>query len=104
MSMNAAVVPSLVQTMQPLHQTQKDSPARIRKSASDFEALLIGQMLRSAREAGGGGLTGSGDDENEANSVLVEMGEQQFAQALASKGGLGIANMVVAGLTKNADR
>ncbi len=104
MSMETAVVPSLVQNMQPLHQAQKDNPARIRKAASDFEALLLTQMLRSAREAGGGGLTGAGDDENEANSTLVEFGEQQFAQALANRGGLGIANMVVAGLTKNADR
>jgi Rod binding domain-containing protein len=103
MSMETAIVPSLVQTMQPLHQA-KDSPARIRQTASDFEALLLTQMLRSAREAGGGGLTGAGDDENEANSTLVEFGEQQFAQALANRGGLGIANMVVAGLTKNADR
>jgi flagellar protein FlgJ len=104
--MEAAVVPSLVQSMQPLREAHKDSPARIRQSATDFEALLLNQMLRSAREAGGGGLTadGDGDDEQDANSTMVELGEQQFAQALASRGGLGIANMVVAGLTKHADR
>ena len=39
-------------------------------------------MLKSARESGGG-LIGVGDDENDANSTMVELGEQQFAQALA---------------------
>jgi Rod binding domain-containing protein len=82
-----------------------DNLAKVRKGATDFEALLLTQMLRSAREAGGTGLTGGGDDDSdEANSSLVELGEQQFAQALASNGGLGIAKMVVAGLTNHADR
>jgi len=91
----------------PIHAAQmapQDSPAKIHQSARDFEALLIGQMLKSAREAGGGGLTGDEDDDNEANSTMIELGEQQFAQALASSGGLGIAKMVVAGLSKHADR
>ncbi len=102
MSIGALVVPSLDRTLQPVRETAQDSPARIRKSGTDFEALLLGQMLRSAREAGGGGLTGAGDDENDANSTMIELGEQQFAQALAGSGGLGIAKMVVAGLTKHA--
>jgi len=64
--------------------------------------MLLEQMLRSARESGSGGLTG--DDPDDANSTMLEMGEQQFAQALAASGALGIGNMVIAGLTKNADR
>jgi len=82
----------------------RDSPAKIQKAATDFEALLLGQMLKSAREAGGGGLTGAGDDDEEANSSIVELGEQQFAQALAAGGGLGIAKMVMAGLQQHANR
>lgn len=80
----------------------KESSAKLRRSATDFEALLLGQMLKSAREAGGTGLTGSGD-QDEANSSLLELGEQQFAQAMASSGALGIAKMVIAGLTNHAD-
>jgi Rod binding domain-containing protein len=79
------------------------SPAKIAQCAKDFEGLLVAQMLRSAREAGGGGLTGDGDDENEANSTLVEFGEQQLAQALANSGALGVGKIVLAGLVKNAD-
>ena len=50
-------------------------------------------MLRSARES----IHGEEDD-SEANSSLIDLGEQQFAQVLAANGGLGIAKMVVAGL------
>lgn len=81
----------------------KDDPAKLRKSATEFEALLLGQMLKSAREAGGTGITGTGEDDD-ANSSLLELGEQQFAQAMAGSGSLGIAKMVMAGLTNHADR
>ena len=82
---------------------KRDSPARVRHAATDFEALLLAQLLKSARESGGG-LTGDDAEDNQENSTLLELGEQQFAQALASSGGLGIAKMVVTGLVKNADR
>jgi Rod binding domain-containing protein len=81
----------------------KDTPEKIRKAATDFEALLIAQMLKSARESGGG-MTGDADEQDETNSTLVELGEQQLAQALSSSGGLGIANMVIAGLKNHANR
>jgi Rod binding domain-containing protein len=81
----------------------KDSPEKIRKAATDFEALLIAQMLKSARESGGG-MTGDADEQDETNSTMVELGEQQLAQALSSSGGLGIASMVIAGLTNHANR
>lgn len=81
---------------------KKDTPQRVQQAATDFEALLLAQMLKSGRESGAGDLTT--DDDDEANSTLVELGEQQFAQALASSGGLGIAKIVVTGLNKNADR
>jgi Rod binding domain-containing protein len=95
--------PPLAQATPPANTVAKDSPAKLRKAATDFEALLLGQMLKSAREAGGTGLTGNSDDD-EANSSLLELGEQQFAQAMASSGALGIAKMVLAGLTNHADR
>jgi Rod binding domain-containing protein len=95
---------SVTQTAATMGPPKKDTPAKIRQAATDFEALLLGQMLKSAREASGGGLTGDGADDSQENSTLVELGEQQFAQALASSGGLGIAKMVITGLAKNANR
>jgi len=95
--LNSAVSSAALAVAQP-----KDTGSKIGKAATDFEALLLGQMLRSAREAGGTGLTGDDPEDSESNSSLVDLGEQQFAQALAANGGLGIAKMVVAGL-KHAD-
>jgi Rod binding domain-containing protein len=80
-----------------------DTPEKIQKAATDFEALLIAQMLKSARESGGG-MTGDAEEQDETNSTMLELGEQQLAQALSNSGGLGIAKMVIAGLTKYANR
>ena len=80
----------------------KDSPSKVSKAATDFEALLLEQMLHSARESAGMGLAADDTENNESNSSLVDLGEQQFAQALAANGGLGIAKMVIAGL-RHAD-
>lgn len=100
--MLATPVPSL--RAQPGSQAgSKDTPEKIQKAAADFEALLIAQMLKSARESGGG-MTGDADEEDETNSPMVELGEQQLAQTLSSSGGLGIAKMVIAGLTNHANR
>ncbi len=66
----------------------KDSPKKIQEAGTQFEALLLSQMLRSVREAS------SLDGGDSASTPMMEMAEQQFAQLLASKGGLGIAHMV----------
>lgn len=70
--------------------------ARTVESARQFEALLIAQMMKSMREAGSGGWLGSGEDKT-AESAM-ELAEEQFSQALAAQGGLGLANMIVQGL------
>lgn len=72
----------------------KGGKSRAEDAAMQFEALMIGQMLRSAREAGGSGWMGDG----EAGSALSEMAEQQFASVLASGGGIGLAKLVNSGL------
>jgi Rod binding domain-containing protein len=83
--------------------SSKDTPEKIQKAATDFEALLIAQMLKSVRESGGG-MTGDVDEQDETNSTMLELGEQQLAQALSSSGGLGLAKIVTAGLTNHANR
>ena len=64
-------------------------------AAKDFEALLIGQMLKSMREEGSGWL-GSGDDAggDSTTDVILSIGEQQMAKALSAGGGLGLAHMI----------
>jgi Rod binding domain-containing protein len=78
----------------------QDSPEAIAKAASQFEALLMGEIMKSAREGDGSGWLGTDDDE--AGSTMSDLSEQQLSQALASGGGLGLAKLISAGLTKTA--
>jgi flagellar protein FlgJ len=64
-------------------------------AARQFEALLIGQMLKSMRDSEGGWL-GTGDDE--ASASAMEYAQEMFAQSLAANGGLGMAKLVMRGL------
>jgi Rod binding domain-containing protein len=75
-------------------------PAKIEDAARQFEALLLGQLLKAAQESSGGSWAGEEEDQS-AGSVLQLAGEQ-FAQALAAQGGLGLARMVSAGLSAEA--
>ena len=71
-----------------LAQPERASPG---ETATDFEALLIGQMLKSAR-ADSEGWLGTGQDTSSAS--LIEMAEDQMAKVLAAGGGLGLASMI----------
>jgi flagellar protein FlgJ len=79
---------------------QHDDPEKIKKVAGQFEALLIGQLLKSMRGSEGGWL-GTGADES--GSSAMEYAQEMFAQEMASKGGLGIASMVTKGLAAAND-
>jgi flagellar protein FlgJ len=74
----------------------KDDPAKVQNAARQFEALLLGQMMKSMRDSEGGWLD---TDEDDASSSAMEYAQDMFAQSLAARGGLGLANLVVAGLT-----
>jgi len=91
-------------TIQPVSpQTRGDQPAlapeKVKDAARQFEALLIGQMLKSMKDSQGGWF-GAGEDE--ASSSAMEYAQEMFAQSLSSNGGLGLARMVVAGLDPKA--
>lgn len=69
---------------------------KIESSAKQFEALLIGQMLKSARESGSSSL---GDDDDSSGETMLDVADQQFSQVLANNGGLGMARLLVQGLS-----
>jgi flagellar protein FlgJ len=81
-------------TSTPVEQHKPDSPARVREAAQQFEALLVAQILRSVRESGGGWL-GGGDS---AGDCATEFAEQHLASVLSQAGGLGLADLIAAGL------
>ena len=72
-----------------------DSPQKIHDAAQQFEALLMTQILKSERESGNGWLGSGGDS---ASECATDYAEQQFAALLSKQGGLGLANMIAAGL------
>ncbi len=67
-------------------------PTKAAGAAEQFEALLLGQMLRSAHE------TSEGDDADSSSDTMLDVANQQFAQLLAKSGGVGMAKMIVKGL------
>ncbi len=83
------VSPSLLSAPEATAKTGK-----IQDAAQQFEALLIGQMLRSARENEGGWL---GSEDSTSDSA-TEFAEQQLATVMAKSGGLGLATMIGKGL------
>jgi Rod binding domain-containing protein len=64
-------------------------------AAKDFEALLIGQMLHSVREADSGWL-GTGEDQS--SDAAFGLGEEELAKALSQSGGIGLAKLIDSGL------
>jgi peptidoglycan hydrolase FlgJ len=72
--------------------------AKVEVAASQFEALLVAQMLRHMRQSGDGGWMGTGNDQ--AGERMVELAEEQLAQALAAQGGLGLASMITDHLSR----
>lgn len=78
--------------------SSKDSPEKIRDAATQFESLLIGQILKAAHEDEG--WLGTGDDQSAG--AAMGMADEYFAKAMAARGGLGLAKTIAAGLTQAA--
>jgi Rod binding domain-containing protein len=75
-------------------------PKNVTQAAEQFEALLLAQMLKGSHDDTSGGWLGTGDDQ--AGSSMAELAEEHLAQALASRGGLGLTRLIATGL-KRAD-
>ncbi len=80
--------------------SKSTDPAKIHDAAQQFESLLIGELLKTAHEAGGSGWLGTDDDD--AGQTGVGFGEEQFSRMLASSGGIGLAPVIEAGLKTEA--
>jgi flagellar protein FlgJ len=69
----------------------ENQKAALKKISQDFEALFIGMMLKSMRSTvGKENLTGGGHGEEVYRSLL----DQEYAQAIATGGGLGLGSML----------
>ena len=80
--------------------SSQNDPSKIKNAAKQFEGLIIGQILKSVHEASNEGWMGTGEDQS--GSTAIELAEEQFAQAMANGGGLGLAKMVEKGLASRS--
>ena len=95
----ASLAPLLAGQASPGAGLTSDDPAKVRGAAQEFEALLLEQVLHSAKGDGAGWLGSDGDS---AGGCATDLGEQQLAIAMAQGGGLGLAKMIVAGLERSS--
>ena len=95
LSLAASLPGTISGTLQP-GAKHKDDPTRIHQASQQFEALLVSQILKSAHDESEGWL-GTGDDQAGTSAMIIA--EEQFAQALSARGGLGLAGLIEKGLT-----
>jgi flagellar protein FlgJ len=93
--MSSLAIPPNIVTAASVGNPGRD-PGKVRDAAQQFEALLMGQILRSARQGAAGWLGGGEDGSAEC---ATDYAEQQFAAVLAQQGGLGLASLISRGLT-----
>ena len=81
---------------------QLDTPEqrKLKKAASDFEAMLLAKWWSSMKQSG----LGTDDDSDPGHDTLDQMGMQAMSSAVAARGGLGIASMLVHSLLSNPRR
>lgn len=66
---------------------------RLHDAAQQFEALMIGEMMKSVRQSSESGWLGT-SGEDASTDQAVEMAESHFAKALAMSGGFGLSKLV----------
>lgn len=85
--------------------TDRNDPKKIHDAATQFESLMIEEMLKTVRESTSGGALGADDDDADSSGGLaMDMAQGFFAQAIAAKGGLGLADTIARGVETEAAR
>lgn len=74
-------------------------PRNLQQAAESFEALFLGNLLKSARDARDGAALGESD---QASGSMMDMAEEFLAQELAKGGGCGLASMVMKQMEQRA--
>ena len=90
-----SVEPSL-----PVRNSKVDpSDAEIEKVASQFEALLIGQILQSMKGDSSGNAWGG---EDQTGASMMEFAQEHLAKSIADGGGLGLSKLIRSGLRQKS--
>ena len=87
------LVPSPAQFLPALLETRSEFKTnRVEDATQEFEAMLIGLLLKSAREAGS--VFGD-EDKMTGGEGYLELAEQQLAKTLADSGLLGFGRLLL---------
>ena len=74
---------------------RKNSPTAVKEAAKQFEAIFVGNVLKSMRDA----KLADGISDNDQSKFYKEMYDQQLAVHLSGKPGVGLADLIVKQLT-----
>ncbi len=66
-------------------------PDKLAKAAQEFEAILLTSWLEKMNES----FVGSQESQDPAHDTVSSLGTQAIASALAARGGIGIASMLL---------
>ncbi len=75
--------------------------SKLQDAAQQFEAMMIGEMMKCARQSSDSGWLGSSGDDSTTDQA-VEMAESHFAKALAMSGGFGLASVIARSVDQEA--
>ncbi len=81
--------------------TARNTPQKIQQAATEFESLMLGQIMKSMHEEDGEGWLGTGEDQTASSAM--GMADEYFAKAMASKGGLGLAHMISTSMERRTE-
>ena len=65
--------------------------AKLKKAAQEFESILLANWLEKMQHS----FVGSSDSQDPAHKTLGSLGTQAVASALAARGGIGIARLLL---------
>ncbi len=107
-AMNAQVNLQQAREMQMLQQIGSvkgsNDDAKIEKSSTEFESMLLGTWLQQAEQSFAT-VPGAEDDEDAAGrEQMMSLGVQSLAQSMAASGGIGIAKMIAKALHAAAEK
>ena len=88
----------------PTAASDPNDPKKIHDAASQFEALMIEEMLKTVRESTSDDALTGDDDGDSSGGLAMDMAQGFFAQAIAGKGGLGLADTIARGVETEAAR
>lgn len=74
---------------QPATTHSTDGPRSLGEAADAFEALFLGNLLKTAREAS------QSLDADQANSTMMEYAEEFLSQQIARSGGFGLGKLIM---------